>query len=109
MWVPLTRAKQLAHLTIPGRLKYHVAVVGGSRTVDNLISPGKNGNHRWRRSPPSTPGSPRESIVKITLAEPGGIGGKGLWRPVKLGIRPHNESKDMQQYLAGEFVLGDKS
>ena len=53
-------------------------------------------------------GAPRESIVKITLAEPGGIGGKGLWRPVKLGIRPQNESKDMQLYLAGEFVRGDE-
>lgn len=52
-------------------------------------------------------GAPRESIVKITLAEPGGIGGKGTWRPVQLGIRPLSESEEMQQYLAGAFVLGD--
>jgi len=30
-------------------------------------------------------GAPRESIVKITKAEPGGLGGQGLWRPAKLG------------------------
>ena len=33
-------------------------------------------------------GAPRESIVKITKAEPGGIGGQGLWRPAALGLRP---------------------
>jgi nitrate reductase alpha subunit len=26
-------------------------------------------------------GAPREAFVKITKAEDGGIGGKGLWRP----------------------------
>ena len=37
-------------------------------------------------------GAPRESIVKITKAEAGGIGGEGLWRPAKLGLRPGSES-----------------
>ena len=49
-------------------------------------------------------GAPREAIVKITRAEPGGIGGDGLWRPAALGIRPTYESSDMQQYLAGGFI-----
>ena len=48
-------------------------------------------------------GAPREAFVKITRAEPGGIGGKGAWRPVALGIRPRNESAVMKRYLAGEF------
>ncbi|HUI25649.1 MAG TPA: molybdopterin-dependent oxidoreductase [Candidatus Kryptonia bacterium] len=48
-------------------------------------------------------GSPRESIVKITKAEPGGIDGKGLWRPAKLGLRPGYESDAMRRFLKGEF------
>lgn len=52
-------------------------------------------------------GAPRESIVKITKAEPGGIGEKGVWRPVALGIRPKNESEAMKKYLAGGFIEGD--
>jgi nitrate reductase alpha subunit len=48
--------------------------------------------------------APRESIAKFTKAEDGGIGGKGLWRPVALGFRPANESPALKQYLAGGFV-----
>jgi hypothetical protein len=51
-------------------------------------------------------GAPRESIVKITKAEPGGLDAKGLWRPAALGVRPRYESKEMKAYLAGEFVEG---
>ena len=46
-------------------------------------------------------GAPREAFVKITKAEPGGIGDEPLWRPVKLGIRPRTESEAMKKYLAG--------
>lgn len=49
-------------------------------------------------------GAPRESFVKITKAEPGGIGEEKLWRPVKLGIRPRNESDAMKKYLEGGFT-----
>jgi nitrate reductase alpha subunit len=52
-------------------------------------------------------GAPRESIVKITRAEPGGIGGTGLWRPAALGLRPHYETEAMRRYLAGKFVDDD--
>jgi len=48
-------------------------------------------------------GAPRESFVKISKAEPGGIGDEPLWRPVKLGIRPRTESDAMKRYLAGEY------
>jgi nitrate reductase alpha subunit len=49
-------------------------------------------------------GAPREAIVKISRAEAGGIGGEGLWRPVKLGIRPRAESDQMKKYLAGGYT-----
>ncbi len=49
-------------------------------------------------------GAPRESFVKITKAEPGGIGDEPLWRPTKLGIRPRTESEAMKRYLAGDFI-----
>jgi nitrate reductase alpha subunit len=52
-------------------------------------------------------GAPRESIVKITKAENGGIDGKGLWRPAALGLRPRYESAEMKAYLGGEFVRPD--
>ena len=53
-------------------------------------------------------GAPRESIVRITKAEPGGASGKGLWRPAELGLRPRYESADMQRYLQGGFLHDDK-
>jgi nitrate reductase alpha subunit len=49
-------------------------------------------------------GAPRESIVKIAKAEPGGIGGKGLWRPAALGFRPRYESDGFRKYLEGGFM-----
>jgi nitrate reductase alpha subunit len=53
-------------------------------------------------------GAPREAFVKIAKAEPGGIGGQGLWRPAALGLRPRYESNGMKQYLAGGFFAGGK-
>jgi nitrate reductase alpha subunit len=49
-------------------------------------------------------GAPRESIVKITRAEAGGLNGKGLWRPAELGLRPGYENEVMKKYLKGEFT-----
>jgi nitrate reductase alpha subunit len=49
-------------------------------------------------------GAPREAMVKISKAEPGGMGGQGLWRPAALGIRPRYESPAMRRYLQGDFV-----
>jgi len=53
-------------------------------------------------------GAPREAIVKITKAEPGGIDGQGLWRPAKLGLRPHYEGKALQQFLQGGFISNNQ-
>ncbi|HET7746400.1 MAG TPA: molybdopterin oxidoreductase, partial [Vicinamibacteria bacterium] len=50
-------------------------------------------------------GAPRESIVKISKAEPGGMGGQGLWRPAAEGLRPRYESEAMKAYLAGAFLV----
>jgi nitrate reductase alpha subunit len=52
-------------------------------------------------------GAPREAIVKITKAEPGGFGGEGLWRPAALGLRPGYETPAMQLYLRGELAAND--
>ncbi|MCO5165839.1 MAG: molybdopterin-dependent oxidoreductase [Planctomycetes bacterium] len=49
-------------------------------------------------------GAPREAIVKITPAEQGGLGGEGLWRPAKLGLRPTYEAAALKKFIAGEFV-----
>jgi nitrate reductase alpha subunit len=49
-------------------------------------------------------GAPRESFVKITKAEAGGLDGKGLFRPAALGFRPTYENKAMKQYLKGGFM-----
>ncbi len=54
-------------------------------------------------------GAPREAIVKITKAEPGGLGGQGLWLPASLGLRPRYESAAMRKYLAGKFVTRKES
>ena len=53
--------------------------------------------------------APREALAKFAKAEDGGIGGKGLWRPVKLGLRPASESDAMKQYLLGGYVRSEKT
>ncbi len=54
-------------------------------------------------------GAPRESIVKITKAEPGGLDGKGLWRPAAVGLRPRYERAGLKTYLAGGFLTSKKT
>ena len=49
-------------------------------------------------------GAPRESFVKITKAEDGGIGGKGLWLPVQMGLRPTYENETLKKFIAGQFI-----
>ncbi|MHC4494383.1 MAG: hypothetical protein ACYSYM_01010 [Planctomycetota bacterium] len=50
-------------------------------------------------------GAPRESFVKFTKAEDGGIGGGKLWRPAKLGLRPTYENEAMKKFLEGGYVV----
>jgi nitrate reductase alpha subunit len=49
-------------------------------------------------------GAPRESLVKITRAEAGGVGGEGLWRPARLGLRPGYENDSLRRFIAGGFI-----
>ena len=51
-----------------------------------------------------TNGAPREGFVKITKAEAGGIGAKGLWRPVTQNIRPTYEDAKMKDFLEGRYI-----
>ena len=47
---------------------------------------------------------PKETLVRITLAEPGGLGGSGVWSGATTGRSPGGESKFMQRYLTGQVV-----
>lgn len=49
-------------------------------------------------------GAPREAFVRVTKAEDGAIGGKGLWRPAALGYRSGYESESMKRYLNGGYI-----
>ena len=49
-------------------------------------------------------GAPRDSFVKFTKAEDGGINGHKLWRPARLHLRPTYENETMNKFLKGEFV-----
>jgi nitrate reductase alpha subunit len=49
-------------------------------------------------------GAPRESFVRLSLAEWGGMNGKRLWRPAALGLRPGYESETLKRFIAGGFL-----
>ncbi|MHC4584149.1 MAG: molybdopterin-dependent oxidoreductase [Planctomycetota bacterium] len=49
-------------------------------------------------------GAPRESFVKFTKAEDGGIDGEKLWRPARLGYRPTYESDAMKKFIDGGYT-----
>jgi nitrate reductase alpha subunit len=47
---------------------------------------------------------PKETLVRITKAEDGGLGGKGVWKPATTGYTPDNENPFMARYLEGTLV-----
>jgi nitrate reductase alpha subunit len=48
---------------------------------------------------------PKETLIRITKAEDGGIGGKGRWEPGAQGYGPGNEQAPQnQKYLTGGYV-----
>jgi len=47
---------------------------------------------------------PKETLVKITKAEDGGLNGIGKWEPTLTGFTPGHESEFMRKYLAGGLV-----
>jgi nitrate reductase alpha subunit len=46
---------------------------------------------------------PKETLVRVSKAEDGGMGGQGVWRPATSGYTPDNEGEFMKRYLAGEL------
>ncbi|HWR83917.1 MAG TPA: molybdopterin-dependent oxidoreductase [Candidatus Deferrimicrobium sp.] len=49
-------------------------------------------------------GAPREAIIRITRAEPGGLNATGLWRGADLGYRPTYENAALGRFLRGEYL-----
>jgi len=47
---------------------------------------------------------PKETLVKITKAEDGGLNGVGKWEPVGTGFTPGHESDFMNKYIGGGTV-----
>ena len=47
---------------------------------------------------------PKETLVRITKAEDGGLGGKGIWRPATTGRSPDAEDATMKAYLGGDLI-----
>ncbi|MCZ7582044.1 MAG: molybdopterin-dependent oxidoreductase [Deltaproteobacteria bacterium] len=50
-------------------------------------------------------GAPREAFVKFEKAEAGGMGGRGLWKPAKMGLRPGYENETLKKFIAGAFAV----
>ena len=44
---------------------------------------------------------PKETLIRITKAEDGGIGGEGSWEPGTTGFGPVGQSQVNEAYLAG--------
>jgi nitrate reductase alpha subunit len=48
---------------------------------------------------------PKETLIKITKAEDGGIGGKGIWEPATRGYGPGENTPESSKYLTGGYVV----
>lgn len=48
---------------------------------------------------------PKETLVRVTKAEDGGIGGSGPWRRGRPGMDPGPIGDTMKRYLAGDLVV----
>jgi nitrate reductase alpha subunit len=48
---------------------------------------------------------PKETLIRITKAEDGGLGGVGVWKPATSGYSPSEHTPQNQQYLTGGYVL----
>jgi nitrate reductase alpha subunit len=47
---------------------------------------------------------PKETLIKVTKAEDGGIGGKGVWEPATRGYSPGENTPESSKYLTGGYV-----
>ena len=84
---------QLAHADAPDR--HAVPQNEGDRWA--FIFGGEADNHAVNTVP-------KERLIRVTKAEDGGLGGKGIWKPATTGYTPDNESDLMKRYLAGDFT-----
>lgn len=48
---------------------------------------------------------PKETLIRITKAEDGGLGGKGVWAPAATGYGPTGASAQNLAYLAGMLTI----
>jgi nitrate reductase alpha subunit len=47
---------------------------------------------------------PKETLIRITKAEDGGLGGVGIWKPATSGYSPGSDTEQNRKYLLGEFA-----
>ncbi len=47
---------------------------------------------------------PKETLVRVTKAEDGGIGAQGIWQGATSGMTPDNENDMMKRYMAGDLT-----
>jgi nitrate reductase alpha subunit len=47
---------------------------------------------------------PKETLIRITKAEHGGLGGKGVWKPAMSGFSPGETTKQNEMYLSGALT-----
>ena len=52
---------------------------------------------------------PKETLVRVTKAEDGGLGGKGVWAPATTGMAPDAEGDFMKRYMAGDTIKTGKA
>ena len=52
---------------------------------------------------------PKETLVRVTKAEDGGMGGQGVWAPATTGYTPDNESEFMRRYLNGDLIKSEET
>jgi nitrate reductase alpha subunit len=48
---------------------------------------------------------PKETLIRITKAEDGGLGGTGIWKPATSGYSPGETTSQNQRYLTGGYVV----
>ncbi len=48
---------------------------------------------------------PKETLIRITKAEDGGLNGEGIWKPATSGYGPSANTEQNARYLAGELTI----
>lgn len=48
---------------------------------------------------------PKETLIRISKAEDGGLGGSGIWKPATSGYSPGESTAQNQRYLSGGYIV----